>query len=76
MASFTAGFDRTVIVYESGDGKRQVIEIQLWSDEDLRLNGAVCPSWIDWLEEKNEEKMHKQVRSFRTARTSIWDGAH
>ena len=29
LASFTAGFDRTVIVYESGDGKRQLIEIQL-----------------------------------------------
>eukprot|EP01082_Thalassiosira_pseudonana_P000928 g1730.t1 g1730 contig10:2689065-2690935(-) len=61
LASFTAGFDRTVIVYESGDGKRQVIEIQLWSDEDLRLNGAVCPSWIDWLEEKNEEKMRNNA---------------
>ena len=37
---------------EGGDKgtKRQVIEIQLWSNEELRQHGAVRPSWIDWLD--------------------------
>jgi hypothetical protein len=31
LISFTAGFDRTCVVSVSGDGRRQVIEVQLWT---------------------------------------------
>ncbi|KAL7543258.1 hypothetical protein ACHAWF_007355 [Thalassiosira exigua] len=53
LVSFTAGFDRTSIVFGGsggGGGRRQAIEVQLWSTEDLRQRGAVWPSWMDWLE--------------------------
>ncbi|KAL3815581.1 hypothetical protein ACHAXA_001560 [Cyclostephanos tholiformis] len=72
LISFTAGFDRTIVVSGSDDGRRQVIEVQLWSNEELRQHGAVRPSWVDWLEsEKREEKvcsihrgwMHSIVRT-------------
>ncbi|KAL7531687.1 hypothetical protein ACHAXR_007165 [Thalassiosira sp. AJA248-18] len=53
LVSFTAGFDRTVVV--SGVDRRQVIEVQLWSHEELRQHGAVRPSWLDWL--SAEEKV-------------------
>jgi len=56
LVSFTAGFDRTSIVY--GSDRRQVIEVQLWSTEELREHGAVRPSWVEWLEqEKGKEKV-------------------
>jgi hypothetical protein len=58
LISFTAGFDRTIVVSGSDDGRRQVIEVQLWSNEELRQQGAVRPSWADWLErEKGQEKV-------------------
>ena len=53
IISFQAGFDRTVIVSGLENGKRQVIEIQLWSNEELRQFGAVRPSYIDWLEQED-----------------------
>jgi len=56
LVSFTAGFDRTSVVY--GSDRRQVIEVQLWSTEELREHGAVRPSWVEWLEqEKGREKV-------------------
>jgi poly(3-hydroxyalkanoate) synthetase len=36
------------------------VEVQLWSNEELRQNGAVRPSWIDWLE---NEDGNRKVRS-------------
>ena len=58
LISFTAGFDRTCVVSVSGDGRRQVIEVQLWACEELRQQGAVRPSWVDWLEsEKGRDKV-------------------
>ena len=51
LVSFTAGFDRTSVVY--GSDRRQVIEVQLWSTEELREHGAVRPSWVEWLEQEN-----------------------
>lgn len=74
LISFTAGFDRTVVVSGSDNGRRQVIEVQLWSSEELRQQGAVRPSWVDWLEsERGQEKvcsihrgwMHSVVRTER-----------
>ncbi|KAL7467043.1 hypothetical protein ACHAXS_007322 [Conticribra weissflogii] len=62
VVSFTAGFDRTVIVAEDGSnggnddggdcgsGRRQVVEMQLWSSEELRMHGAVRPLWVESLE--------------------------
>ena len=57
LVSFTAGFDRTTVVSGGKDKRRrQVIEVQLWSNEELRMQGAVRPSWVDWLEnEKGDE---------------------
>ena len=52
LISFTAGFDRTAVVY--GLDRRQVIEVQLWSNEELREHGAVRPSWLDWLGEQEK----------------------
>ena len=58
LISFTAGFDRTCVVSVSGDGRRQVIEVQLWSSDELRQQGAVRPSWVDWLEsEKGRDRV-------------------
>jgi len=56
LTSFTSGFDRTVVV---SDG--QVIEVQLWSNEELRQNGAVRPSWVDWLENENGNERVRSV---------------
>lgn len=63
LISFTAGFDRTVVVSGSSSSsgnsqQRQVIEVQLWSSEELRQQGAVRPSLVDYLEsEKGNEKI-------------------
>jgi len=56
LVSFTAGFDRTAVVYGSDSGRRQAIEIQLWSNEEFRQNGAVRPSWLDWLESQDANR--------------------
>jgi hypothetical protein len=64
LISFTAGFDRTFIVYGDELGSRQVVEIQLWSEEEMRLNGSVRPSWVDWLEE-SEDGSRKKVKEVR-----------
>lgn len=60
VVSFQAGFDRTIIISGLDNGKRQVIEIQLWSREELRQFGAVRPSYLDWL---NQEDRSQKVRS-------------
>ena len=60
LISFTAGFDRTIVVSGPDNGRRQVIEVQLWSNEELRQQGAVRPSFVDWLE---SEKGHEKVCS-------------
>ena len=57
IISFEAGFDRTVVVSGTENSRRQVIEIQLWSSEELRQFGAVRPSYLDWLEQ--EGSLHK-----------------
>ncbi|KAL7518882.1 hypothetical protein ACHAWX_003685 [Stephanocyclus meneghinianus] len=67
LVSFTAGFDRTFIVYgEEDDNSRQVIEIQLWSDQDLRLNGSVRPSWMDWLEGQTEDARYGNTKKVKS----------
>ncbi|KAL7511217.1 hypothetical protein ACHAXN_011157 [Cyclotella atomus] len=63
LISFSAGFDRTFVVYGDEFGGREVIEIQLWSEEEMRLNGLVRPSWCDWLEEEEEDGRKRKVRS-------------
>ncbi|EJK59866.1 hypothetical protein THAOC_19855 [Thalassiosira oceanica] len=65
LVSFTAGFDRTTAVYQTEDGRRQVIESQLWSTEEMRLQSAVRPSFMDWVEtERAEEKVHSVHRGW------------
>ena len=41
---FTAHFDRTTVVGKHGD---QVLEVQLWSHEELRDGAAFEPGWVD-----------------------------
>jgi hypothetical protein len=41
---FTAHFDRTTVVGNHGD---QVLEVQLWSHEELRDGAAFEPGWVD-----------------------------
>ena len=48
--------------------QRQVIEIQLLSGEELQQQGAVRPSWVDWLE---NEKGHEKICSIDRAVGSI-----
>ena len=65
LVSFTAGFDRTTVVYQTEDGRRQVIESQLWSSEEMRQQSAVRPSFMDWVEtEHAEEKVHSVHRGW------------
>ena len=63
LISFTSGFDRTVAVSggEGRDSRRQVVEVQLWSNEELRENSAVRPSWVDWLENENGNERVRSV---------------
>ena len=80
LISFTAGFDRTFVVYgdnnnsssSSSPPSRQVIEIQLWSQEEMRLNGSVRPSWVDWLED--DEKRDGERSSSRKKVKSVHRG--
>lgn len=65
IISFQAGFDRTVIVSVLDGGRRQVIEIQLWSREELRQFGAVRPSYLDWLcQEDGSQKVRSVHRGW------------
>ena len=41
---FTSHFDRTTVVGKHGD---QVLEVQLWSHEELREGAAFEPGWLD-----------------------------
>ena len=70
LISFTAGFDRNVVFSGSSGNRqqRQVIEIQLLSSEELQQQGAVRPSWVDWLE---NEKGHEKICSIDRAVGSI-----
>lgn len=66
LVSFTAGFDRTAFVYGgAGGGPRQCIEVQLWSTEELRQMGAVRPSRMDWLDDREvKERVHSVHRGW------------
>eukprot|EP00565_Helicotheca_tamesis_P008726 CAMPEP_0185733984 /NCGR_PEP_ID=MMETSP1171-20130828/21059_1 /TAXON_ID=374046 /ORGANISM="Helicotheca tamensis, Strain CCMP826" /LENGTH=484 /DNA_ID=CAMNT_0028403853 /DNA_START=237 /DNA_END=1691 /DNA_ORIENTATION=+ len=44
---FVGHFDRTTVV---GKGGRQVLEVQLWSHEELREGAALTPPWMDQIE--------------------------
>lgn len=61
LVSFTAGFGRTAVVFGADKGRRQAIEIQLWSNEEFRQNGAVRPSWLDWLENQEGKQKLRSV---------------
>ncbi|KAL9189606.1 hypothetical protein ACHAXT_009281 [Thalassiosira profunda] len=61
LVSFTAGFDRTAVVFGAREGRRHAIEVQLWSNEELRQHGAVRPSWMDWLEVQDKKERVRSV---------------
>jgi alpha-tubulin suppressor-like RCC1 family protein len=61
IISFQAGFDRTVVVSGLSNSRRQVIEIQLWSREELRQYGAVHPSYLDWLQQNDRLQRVRSV---------------
>ena len=46
LISFTAGFDRTCVVSVSGDGRRQVIEVQLWGAVRIRSARSIADGCI------------------------------
>lgn len=50
---FEAHFDRTTIVGRDG---AQVLEVQLWSHEELREDATVVPLWLDQLVRDEQEK--------------------
>ncbi len=60
-------FDQTFIVYgDEDENNRQVIEKQLWSDVDLRLNESVRPSWVDWLEEQMDDARNGKTKNVKS----------
>jgi len=59
VRQFTSHFDRTTIV--SGDG-RDVLEVHLWSHEDLRLDWTMVSSVPDWFERLLELRRGRETR--------------
>lgn len=48
VRQFKSHFDRTTIIGKEGD---QVVQIQFWSDNDLREHAAFTPAWMDHFSE-------------------------
>jgi alpha-tubulin suppressor-like RCC1 family protein len=51
VRQFRSHFDRTTVIGES-DGK-QVLEVQLWSTEQLRSSAIFEPEWVDSIVQEN-----------------------
>jgi alpha-tubulin suppressor-like RCC1 family protein len=55
-SSFTAHFDRTTVVGKDGS---QVLQVHLWSDEELREQAVFTPAWCDYFEDKTIQNVHR-----------------
>ena len=53
---FGAHFDRTTIVGKDGT---QVLQANLWSDEELREHAVFTPAWVDYFEDKSIHSVHR-----------------
>lgn len=53
---FGAHFDRTTIV--GNDGK-QVLQVNLWSDEDLHEQAVFTPAWMEYFHDKRIQSVHR-----------------
>jgi alpha-tubulin suppressor-like RCC1 family protein len=45
---FGAHFDRTTVI---GNDGRQVLQVHLWSDEELRQEAVFTPAWMDYFDD-------------------------
>ena len=53
---FSAHFDRTTIVGKDGS---QVLQVHLWSDEELRDQAVFTPAWMDYFEDKSIQSVER-----------------
>jgi alpha-tubulin suppressor-like RCC1 family protein len=58
VQQFAAHMDRTTIVGRSG---RQVLQVNLWKDPELREYGVFTPSWVDRLLRDDEKIRVREV---------------
>jgi alpha-tubulin suppressor-like RCC1 family protein len=49
ITQFSSHFDRTTIVAGDGGKEQQVLEMQMWSTEDLRSAAVFEPEWLETL---------------------------
>jgi alpha-tubulin suppressor-like RCC1 family protein len=53
---FGAHFDRTTII---GNDGTQVLQVNLWSDEQLREQAVFTPAWMDHFHDKRIKSVHR-----------------
>jgi alpha-tubulin suppressor-like RCC1 family protein len=53
---FGAHFDRTTVVGKDGT---QVLQVNLWSDEELREHAVFTPAWVDHFQDKLIQSVHR-----------------
>ena len=61
IQQFTSHFDRTTIVAENG---RQVLEVQLWSTEELRETAVFEPEWVEPFFDNNNKGIQQVERGW------------
>jgi alpha-tubulin suppressor-like RCC1 family protein len=61
VIQFSSHFDRTTIVAGGqGDENRQILEVQLWSTEELRESAVFEPGWVDTLTQDGSRVLNVQ----------------
>jgi hypothetical protein len=53
---FGAHFDRTTVI---GNDGTQVLQVNLWSDEELREQAVFTPAWMDHFHDKKIQSVHR-----------------
>jgi alpha-tubulin suppressor-like RCC1 family protein len=52
IRQFTSHFDRTTVI--GGNNGNQILEVQLWSTEQLRSSAVFEPEWVDTILQENQ----------------------
>jgi alpha-tubulin suppressor-like RCC1 family protein len=52
IRQFTSHFDRTTVI--GGNDGNQILEVQLWSTEQLRSSAVFEPEWVDTILQENQ----------------------
>lgn len=53
---FGAHFDRTTVIGKDGT---QVLQVNLWSDEELREQAVFSPAWMEYFDDKRIQSVHR-----------------